>query len=292
MRTRQLRIGFELFPLQMWVWIVSRDDKDAQIDELVHVHWNSTHNQEGLGESKTQARSCPKRTTKFRRNLVQWEGVIRKPGHHTLNSVFRWTSQVQCLPASNVWESSDNVNTITVQFAQLFFVSHQPHGDRLAFRPRQRVVSEKGSFLRAGSFFTKRERENCNTFMTLSRPAMFRRPWSCASIAQDLTTRKQVWRPSCISHSNFRQLATLGSRRGMIPDGVSVPGRYVSAVARASFRGHIVSHSGCKLRCRRRSGDDQLSSKFLSAFLSAVRGMPFRRDRRNKAAERAAPQPL
>ena len=77
-------------------------------------------------------------------------------------------------------------------------------------------------------------------FMTLSRPAMFdtrqrspqdprqevdkavQHPRSCTSIAQDLTTRKQVtrkqvWQPSCTSRSSFRQVATLGSHHGKIP---------------------------------------------------------------------------
>ena len=83
----------------MWVWI---DDEGAQIEELVPVHWNSRHDQEEKQGSKTQAHSCARK----RRNLIQWEVVIRKPGYNTLNSVFRETSQVQCLPASNIWESS------------------------------------------------------------------------------------------------------------------------------------------------------------------------------------------
>ena len=52
-----------------------------------------------------------KHTVEFIRNRVQWERIIRKLGHHTFNSVFRETSQVQCWPASNIWERSNNVDT-------------------------------------------------------------------------------------------------------------------------------------------------------------------------------------
>ena len=83
-------------------------------------------------------------TVKFRRDLVQRKGVIGEPGHHTFDPFLRKASQIECLPASNIWESSNNVDANTVQLAQLFIESHEPHGNWLAFRPGQRVVSEKG----------------------------------------------------------------------------------------------------------------------------------------------------
>ena len=49
----------------------------------------------------------------------------------------------------------------------------------------------------------------------------------------------------------------------------------MSKVARASVRGYVVSLSGCKLRCRRRSGDGQFSSKVpLSCERDAVSQRP------------------
>ena len=79
-------------------------------------------------------------------------------------------------------ESIDNVNTNTVQLAQLSIVSHEPHGNRLAFRPRQGVVSEKGvkKLILAGRKLFH-QGDTCNTFMTLSRPAMFRRSSAVAT---------------------------------------------------------------------------------------------------------------
>ena len=135
----------------------TRRDRRGRRHRLAHVHGS-------------------KHTIKFSRNRFQWERFIRKLGHHALNSVFRETSQVQCLPASNIWEGSNSVDTNKVQFAQLFFVSHEPHGDWFAFRSCHRVVSEKGveKLILAGRKFFH-QGDSCNTFMTLSRPVMFRR---------------------------------------------------------------------------------------------------------------------
>ena len=93
-----------------------------------------------------------KHTIEFNRNRIQWDRVIRKPRHNTFNSVSRETSQIQRLPTSNIWESSNNVETNTIQFTKLFIVSHEPHGDWFAFRSCQRVITEKGveKFIFAG----------------------------------------------------------------------------------------------------------------------------------------------
>ena len=150
-----------------------------------------------------------KHTIEFNRNRIQWERVIRKPGHNTFNSVFRETSQVQCLPASNIWERRNNVEANPIQFTKLFIVSHEPHGDWFAFRSCQRFITEKGveklpaTFRRSSAVATRPRHEVGEADQ---------HPWSYMSFVQDLTIERQV-----SSHSSFRQVATLGSRHGMIP---------------------------------------------------------------------------
>ena len=177
-----------------------------------------------------------KHTIEFNRNRIQWERVIRKPGHDTFNSLFRETSQIQRLPASNIWERSNNVDTNTVQFAKQFIVSHEPHGDWFEFRSCQRVVTVKGveKFMFAGRklFHHGRQLQHIHDVIETGSSDAHRRsppdhrqevgeadqhPWSYTSFVQDLTLQRQVLQPSCTSHSSFRQDATLGSRHEMIP---------------------------------------------------------------------------
>ena len=85
-----------------------------------------------------------KYTVEFSRNRVQLNvsSGSRDTTRPILSSVR--PARFNACQASNIWESSHSVDTNTVQFAQLFIESHEPHGDWFAFRSCQRVVSEKG----------------------------------------------------------------------------------------------------------------------------------------------------
>ena len=93
-----------------------------------------------------------KHTIEFNRNRIQWERVIRKPGHNTFNSVFRETSQFNaCQPATSGREVTMSRPT-RFNSPSCSLLSHEPHGDWFAFRSCQGVVTEKSveKFIFAG----------------------------------------------------------------------------------------------------------------------------------------------
>ena len=204
---------------QMWVWTVPCDDEDADFVGHVLPRLRSKHDQEGSQGLRTQVHSCARKhthTIEFNRNRIQWEGVIRKPGHNTFNSVFRETSQVQRLPTSNIRERSVNVETNT---------------NSIAFRSYQRVITKKSmeKFIFVGRklFYQGRRLQHIHDIIEFRRSSAVATDHRqevdeadqhpCTSFVQDVTIQKQALLPSCTSHSSFRRVATLGSRHGMIP---------------------------------------------------------------------------
>ena len=101
--------------------------------------------------------------------------------------------------------------------------SRELRGNWLVFHPDRRVVSEEGvkKLILAGRklFHQGRRLQHVHdiikagivpTLCSLNHPRQgvdeaVQRPWSCTSIVQDLSTQKQVWQPSYISRSSFRQ---------------------------------------------------------------------------------------
>ena len=168
-RTKQS--DFVFFLPQMWVWTVTSDDEDAHFVGFVLVHPTSRHDQEESQELKTQALAHvhgSKHTVEFSRNRIQWERVNRKPGHHTSNSVFRETSQIQRLTASNIWEREVTMSRPTrfnLPSCSLCRTIHMAIGSRFVLaRESSRKKAWRSQFLRAGSFFTNGD--DCNTLFT------------------------------------------------------------------------------------------------------------------------------
>ena len=124
-RTKQNDFGS--FLPQMWVWTVPSDDEDAQFVEFVVGAPDTTRRNRRSRRHRLAHVHVSKHTVEFNRNRFQWERAIRKPGHRTLNSV-SWDQP------GYIWESSNNVDINTIQFAQLSIESHEPHGDWFAFR--------------------------------------------------------------------------------------------------------------------------------------------------------------
>ena len=177
-------------------------------------------------------------TVECSRNRVQWERVIRKPGHHTFNSVFRETSQVQCLPASNIWERSDNVQ---YQHGSICPAVHWIARAtwrlvRLSFLPESRL-GKKGvkKLIFAGRklFHQGRHLQHTHDIIeTGNVPALISgrnrtiaRGWvKLISIHGHARHSRGTWqsrdksRSQAVRHTQvFAQVATLESHHGMIP---------------------------------------------------------------------------
>ena len=114
------------------------DDDDADLVRLLLARLSSRHDQEESQELRTQVRSYAQLS------LIEiasnWN--VTSGSWDTTRSILSSVRSAG-FPVSNIWERTHNIETKTVQFTKLFFVSREPNGAWLALSSCQRVVTEK-----------------------------------------------------------------------------------------------------------------------------------------------------
>ena len=165
---------------------------------------------------------CTEANTRLSSAEIVSSGNVSSGSRDTrrFNSVLRETSKVQCLPASNIWERSYNVDTQQGSICPVVHCVARATWRlvRLSFLPKSRHgKSREEAHFCGQEALSPRETSATQSCHRQEVGEADQHSWSHTSFARDLTIQRQASQPSCTSRSSFHQVAKLVSHHGMIP---------------------------------------------------------------------------